>query len=45
MAAYGLLGSISDANTAAALVGGGAVATLLGVSMLSPAARRSRPAR
>jgi putative ABC transport system permease protein len=36
MAAYGLLGSISDANTAAALVGGGAVATLFGVSMFSP---------
>ena len=36
MAAYGLLGSISDSNTAAALVGGGAVATLFGVSMFSP---------
>ena len=36
IAAYGLLGSISDSNTAAALVGGGAVATLFGVSMFSP---------
>jgi putative ABC transport system permease protein len=36
LAAYGLLGSISDSNAAAALVGGGAVATLFGVSMFSP---------
>jgi putative ABC transport system permease protein len=36
MAAYGLLGSIDDSNAAAGLVGGGAVATLLGVSMFSP---------
>src|SRR5215212_6411850 len=36
MAAYGLLGSIDDANAAAGLVGGGAVATLFGVSMFSP---------
>jgi putative ABC transport system permease protein len=36
MAVYGLLGSIDDANAAAGLVGGGAVATLLGVSMFSP---------
>ena len=36
IAAYGLLGSISDSNTAAGLVGGGAVATLFGVSMFSP---------
>ncbi len=36
MAAYGLLGSIDDSNAAAALVGGGAVATLFGVSMFSP---------
>ena len=36
MAAYGLLGSISDSNAAAGLVGGGAVATLFGVSMFSP---------
>jgi len=36
MAAYGLLGSISDSSAAAGLVGGGAVATLFGVSMFSP---------
>jgi putative ABC transport system permease protein len=36
MAAYGLLGSVDDSNAAAGLVGGGAVATLLGVSMFSP---------
>jgi putative ABC transport system permease protein len=36
MAAYGLLGSIEDSNAAAGLVGGGAVATLFGVSMFSP---------
>jgi putative ABC transport system permease protein len=36
MAVYGLLGSIDDSNAAAGLVGGGAVATLLGVSMFSP---------
>jgi putative ABC transport system permease protein len=36
MAAFGLLGSIDDSNAAAALVGGGAVATLFGVSMFSP---------
>ena len=36
LAAYGLLGSITDSNAAAALVGGGAVATLFGVSMFSP---------
>ena len=36
MAAYGLLGSIDDSNAAAGLVGGGAVATLFGVSMFSP---------
>jgi putative ABC transport system permease protein len=36
MASYGLLGSIDDANAAAGLVGGGAVATLFGVSMFSP---------
>ncbi|MEA2362212.1 MAG: putative transport system permease protein [Thermoleophilaceae bacterium] len=36
MAAFGLLGSIEDSNAAAALVGGGAVATLFGVSMFSP---------
>lgn len=36
MAAYGLLGSIEDSNAAAGLVGGGAVATLMGVSMFSP---------
>ena len=35
-AASGLLGSIDDSNAAAALVGGGAVATLFGVSMFSP---------
>jgi putative ABC transport system permease protein len=36
MAVYGLLGSIDDSNAAAGLVGGGAVATLFGVSMFSP---------
>ena len=36
MAAYGLLGSVDDSNAAAGLVGGGAVATLFGVSMFSP---------
>ena len=36
MAAYGLLGSIDSSSAAAGLVGGGAVATLLGVSMFSP---------
>jgi putative ABC transport system permease protein len=36
MSAYGLLGSIDDSNAAAGLVGGGAVATLFGVSMFSP---------
>ena len=36
MTLLGLLGSIDDSNAAAALVGGGAVATLLGVSMFSP---------
>jgi putative ABC transport system permease protein len=36
MAAFGLLGSIDDSNAAAALAGGGAVATLFGVSMFSP---------
>jgi putative ABC transport system permease protein len=36
LAAYGLLGSIEDSNAAAGLVGGGAVATLFGVSMFSP---------
>jgi putative ABC transport system permease protein len=35
-AVYGLLGSIEDSNAAAGLVGGGAVATLFGVSMFSP---------
>ena len=36
MTAFGLFGSIEDADTAAGLVGGGAVATLFGVSMFSP---------
>jgi putative ABC transport system permease protein len=36
MAAYGLLGSVDDSSAAAGLVGGGAVATLFGVSMFSP---------
>ncbi len=36
LAAFGLLGSVDDSNAAAALVGGGAVATLFGVSMFSP---------
>jgi putative ABC transport system permease protein len=36
MTAAGVFGVVSDANAAAALAGGGAVAALLGVSMLSP---------
>ena len=36
MTCAGLFGATDDANTAAALVGGGAVATLFGVSMFSP---------
>ena len=36
MTCAGLFGATDDANAAAALVGGGAVATLFGVSMFSP---------
>ena len=36
LACFGLFGGIDDSNAAAGLVGGGAVATLFGVSMLSP---------
>ena len=36
LACAGLFGGIDDSNAAAGLVGGGAVATLLGVSMFSP---------
>ena len=36
MTCVGLFGGTDDANAAAGLVGGGAVATLFGVSMFSP---------